>query len=165
VTHREAYRLPATKGGDFEELGPMISAVERELATAGVAQSPGVVLADAGYWSNEHIDSLRERDIVPKRPFRFSDPPDFDRPPPRLCAFARQPHAMRYGTPLLNRTTGAMNVVPYLGRGEGIPSCRQIPRTSPGPISRCRGMKERAFVSGFSQASCGPFRRGIRAQP
>jgi len=54
-----------TKGGDFEELDPMIAAAERELKTAGVEESPGVVLADAGYWSNEHIDSLRERGIVP----------------------------------------------------------------------------------------------------
>jgi hypothetical protein len=38
-----------TKGGDFEQLDPMISAAERELATAGVEESPGVVLADAGY--------------------------------------------------------------------------------------------------------------------
>jgi transposase len=54
-----------TKGGDFEELDPMISAAERELADAGVEESPGVVLADAGYWSNEHIDSLRKRGIIP----------------------------------------------------------------------------------------------------
>jgi hypothetical protein len=54
-----------TKGGDFEELDPMIAAAERELETAGVEESPGVVLADAGYWSNEHIDSLRKRGIVP----------------------------------------------------------------------------------------------------
>lgn len=54
-----------TKGGDFEELDPMISAAERELAGAGVGESPGVVLADAGYWSNDHIDSLRERGMIP----------------------------------------------------------------------------------------------------
>jgi len=54
-----------TKGGDFEELDPMISAAERELAGAGVEESPGVVLADAGYWSNEHIDALRERGMIP----------------------------------------------------------------------------------------------------
>jgi hypothetical protein len=54
-----------TKGGDFEELDPMISAAERELAGAGVEESPGFVLADAGYWSNDHIDSLRERGIIP----------------------------------------------------------------------------------------------------
>jgi Transposase DDE domain len=54
-----------TKGGDFEELDPMIAAAERELATAGVDASPGVVLADTGYWSNEHIDSLRGRGMIP----------------------------------------------------------------------------------------------------
>jgi transposase len=54
-----------TKGGDFEELEPMIGAAERELKTAGFDASPGVVLADAGYWSNDHIDSLRGRGIVP----------------------------------------------------------------------------------------------------
>ena len=54
-----------TKGGDFEELNPMTSAAERELADAGVGESPGVVLADAGYWSNDHIDSLRERGMIP----------------------------------------------------------------------------------------------------
>jgi hypothetical protein len=55
----------STKGGDFEELEPMISAAERELKTAGVEESPGVVLADAGYWSNEHIDLLRGRGMIP----------------------------------------------------------------------------------------------------
>jgi len=54
-----------TKGGDFEELDPMITAAERELTTAGIDAKPGVVLADAGYWSNDHIDSLRERGIIP----------------------------------------------------------------------------------------------------
>ena len=78
-----------TKGGDFEELGPMISAAERELATAGVEDSPGVVLADAGYWSNEHIDSLRERGMIPivaadttrnrPRKMRLGGPYDFMR--------------------------------------------------------------------------------------
>lgn len=54
-----------TEGVDFEQLDPMIAAAERELESAGVTERPGVVLADAGYWSNGHIDSLRERGIVP----------------------------------------------------------------------------------------------------
>jgi hypothetical protein len=54
-----------TRGGDFEELDPMIAAAEHELAGAGLVDSPGVVLADAGYWSNDHIDALRERGIIP----------------------------------------------------------------------------------------------------
>jgi transposase len=54
-----------TEGGDFEQLCPMISAAERELEGAGVTERPEVVLADAGYWSNDHIDSLRERGMTP----------------------------------------------------------------------------------------------------
>jgi transposase len=55
----------APDGLDFAQLDPMICAAERELAEAGVKERPGVVLADAGYWPNEHIDRLRERGITP----------------------------------------------------------------------------------------------------
>ncbi|CAN5574943.1 hypothetical protein BH20ACT15_BH20ACT15_13820 [soil metagenome] len=54
-----------TQGGDFEQLDPMIAAAERELTDAGVTDRPEVILADAGYWSNGHIDSLRERGMIP----------------------------------------------------------------------------------------------------
>ena len=30
-----------------------------------MTECPEVVLADAGYWSNDHIDSLRERGMIP----------------------------------------------------------------------------------------------------
>jgi transposase len=55
----------APDGLDFAQLDPMVAAAERELAEAGVKERPGVVLADAGYWSNEHIDRLRQRGITP----------------------------------------------------------------------------------------------------
>lgn len=54
-----------TEGVDFEQLDPMISAAERELQGAGLTERPEVVLADAGYWSNGHIDSLRKRGMTP----------------------------------------------------------------------------------------------------
>jgi hypothetical protein len=54
-----------TEGVDFEQLDPMVAAAAHELGRAGVGDTPGVVLADAGYWSNCHIDWLRERGIVP----------------------------------------------------------------------------------------------------
>jgi hypothetical protein len=54
-----------TEGVDFEQLNPMITAAEAQLASVGVRDRPGVVLADAGYWSNGHLDALRERGIVP----------------------------------------------------------------------------------------------------
>jgi transposase len=55
----------APDGLDFAQLDPMVSAAEKELADAGVIECPEVVLADAGYWSNDHIDRLRERGITP----------------------------------------------------------------------------------------------------
>src|SRR5215211_3559600 len=55
----------APDGLDFAQLDPMVAAAEQELAEAGVKERPEVVLADAGYWSNEHIDRLRERGITP----------------------------------------------------------------------------------------------------
>jgi hypothetical protein len=54
-----------TEGADFEQLEPMVAAAERELGDAGVSERPEVVLADAGYWSNTHIDALRERGMTP----------------------------------------------------------------------------------------------------
>ena len=54
-----------TEGVDFEQLKPMITSAERELERAGIEEKPGVVLADAGYWSNGHIDSLREHGMIP----------------------------------------------------------------------------------------------------
>jgi hypothetical protein len=54
-----------TEGADFEQLEPMVAAAERELEDAGVTDCPEVVLADAGYWSNAHIDGLRERGMTP----------------------------------------------------------------------------------------------------
>jgi hypothetical protein len=80
----------ATDGLDTSQLDPMISAAERELEQAGVRERPEVVLGDAGYWSNEHIDRLRERGIVPliaadahkrqgPRPTRLGGPYDFMR--------------------------------------------------------------------------------------
>jgi len=55
----------ASDGLDASQLDPMISAAARELVEAGVTDRPEVVVGDAGYWSNEHIDRLRERGITP----------------------------------------------------------------------------------------------------
>jgi hypothetical protein len=37
--------------GDFSHLRPMIQSMSAELTQAGVAERPGLVLADAGYWN------------------------------------------------------------------------------------------------------------------
>jgi hypothetical protein len=48
---------------DFGHLEPMVSAAERELAGAGIAEPPAVVVADAGYWHHDQMDALASRGI------------------------------------------------------------------------------------------------------
>jgi hypothetical protein len=43
-------------GGDFGHLEPMLDATRRELHAIGVEQTPGVVLADAGYWHQRQME-------------------------------------------------------------------------------------------------------------
>ena len=52
-----------TVGADFGHLEPMLDATERELAAAGIDESPGVLLADAGYWHGEQMQRIGERGI------------------------------------------------------------------------------------------------------
>ena len=48
----------STESLDTAYLQPMVETAIRELAAAGVTETPGVVLADAGYWKNDAIDAL-----------------------------------------------------------------------------------------------------------
>jgi hypothetical protein len=43
---------------DFGHLEPMVNATRRELAKIGITETPGVLLADAGYWHNEQMDNV-----------------------------------------------------------------------------------------------------------
>ena len=45
-----------TAGGDFGHLEPMLDATRRELQAIGVEETPGVVLADAGYWHQRQME-------------------------------------------------------------------------------------------------------------
>jgi transposase len=44
--------------GDFSHLKPMVDAVLRELAQAGSSERLQAVLADAGYWNEQHMDDV-----------------------------------------------------------------------------------------------------------
>jgi transposase len=46
---------------DFGHLEPMFDAAERELASAGVAEKPGVAIADAGYWHQAQMQRIVNR--------------------------------------------------------------------------------------------------------
>jgi transposase len=48
---------------DFGNLEPVLLAAETELVTAGVTDTPSVVLADAGYWHTEQMQRLAARGI------------------------------------------------------------------------------------------------------
>jgi len=43
---------------DFGQLEPMIKATRRELEQIGVSETPGVALADSGYWHENQIDNV-----------------------------------------------------------------------------------------------------------
>jgi transposase len=48
---------------DFGHLGPMVNAAERELGVVGVTDRPDVVLADAGYWHQDQMETIVNRGI------------------------------------------------------------------------------------------------------
>jgi transposase len=53
----------ATVGADFGHLEPMLDAAQHELQAAGVDETPGVLLADAGYWHGEQMERIVDRGI------------------------------------------------------------------------------------------------------
>jgi hypothetical protein len=48
----------STNAPDFSNLGPMIDTALQELEQAGVSDKPAVVVADAGYWNEQHMDHV-----------------------------------------------------------------------------------------------------------
>jgi hypothetical protein len=48
---------------DFGHLEPMVSVAQSELEAAGVGQTPGVVVADAGYWHQAQMETIINRGI------------------------------------------------------------------------------------------------------
>jgi transposase len=48
---------------DFGHLEPIVDAAQRELKEAGVTETPGVVLADAGYWHQVQMENIINRGI------------------------------------------------------------------------------------------------------
>lgn len=54
-----------TEGNDSEALAPIAAQAAAELKRSGSSQRPGVLLADAGYWSAEQIDRVRLTQTIP----------------------------------------------------------------------------------------------------
>jgi transposase len=49
---------------DFGHLEPMVKATKRELQAIGVTETPGVAVADSGYWNEEQIDNVVSNEHV-----------------------------------------------------------------------------------------------------
>lgn len=57
-----------TDGNDSGAPAPMVDLATSELERAGSPERPGIVLADAGYWSADQIERVREGRAVPLVP-------------------------------------------------------------------------------------------------
>jgi transposase len=53
-----------TAAPDFGHLEPMLDAAHRELNAAGVTDTPGVLLADAGYWHQQQMERIVNQGIA-----------------------------------------------------------------------------------------------------
>ena len=53
-----------TASPDFGHLQPMFDAAQAELAAAGASERPEVVVADAGYWHLEQMNSITAEGVL-----------------------------------------------------------------------------------------------------
>ena len=96
---------------DFGHLEPMVDATERELARAG-AGSPGVVVADAGYWHKRQMENVVGRGIQvlipPDSGLRESARPGWDG---GLYAFMRRVLSTDHGKALYRKRQATVEPV------------------------------------------------------
>jgi len=102
----------STESLDIANLQPMVITALRELAAAGVTERPGAVLADAGYWKNEAIETLCAQGI-PTLVAPDADRRKQPRPGRRggLYDFARRVLATDWGAELYLRRQGSVEPV------------------------------------------------------
>ncbi len=97
---------------DFGHLEPMVKATVRELKDVGVSESPGVVLADAGYWHQrqmEHVvDSGIQVLVPPDSGLRKGTRPGWVK---GLYAFMRHVLATDHGEALYRKRQGTVEPV------------------------------------------------------
>jgi transposase len=102
----------STESLDTANLQPMMTAAEEELHAAGVAATPGVVLADAGYWKSSAIETLCGQGI-PTLVAPDADRRKEPRPGRRggIYDFARRVLATEWGAELYLKRQGSIEPV------------------------------------------------------
>jgi transposase len=102
----------STESLDTANLQPMVHTALRELDAAGVSETPGAVLADAGYWKNEAIEALCAEG-VPTLVAADADRRKQPRPGRRggLYDFARRVLATDWGNQLYLKRQGSVEPV------------------------------------------------------
>jgi Transposase DDE domain len=111
---------------DFRHLEPMISATRRELERVGVSDTPGVALADSGYWHEQQIDAVVNTStqvLIPPDAGKHEKPRRgwtggryaFMRSPARRRLAQR--HPLRNGTVAPTRTCAECSPQPRVGVG------------------------------------------------
>jgi transposase len=97
---------------DFGQIGPTVDAARRELSNAGIADTPQVVLADAGYWHQVQMQALAADGITvlipPDAKKRQGTRPGWDG---GLYAFMRRVLATPTGAALYGRRTAMIEPV------------------------------------------------------
>jgi len=88
----------ACRSGDFGLFGPMVEAAERELSAIGHTALPDTVVADAGYWHTDQMESVSSRGmqvlIPPDSRLRTTTRPGWDKGPyARMRALLETAHA------------------------------------------------------------------------
>jgi hypothetical protein len=97
---------------DFGHLDPIVSAAQSELEAAGVVESPGIVVADAGYWHQVQMEAVVDRGmqviIPPDAAKRKGARPGWDG---GLYAFMRRVVASDAGGELYRKRQGMIEPV------------------------------------------------------
>src|SRR3954452_5182762 len=126
-----------TAAPDFGHLEPMLDATQRELRSAGVTDTPGVLLADAGYWHHQQM----ERIVDPRD--RGADPAGCEQAQGRPAGLGRWPlrvHASRARARARRRALPATPADDRAGvrPDQAQPRDRTVPAKR--PSRRARGM-------------------------
>jgi transposase len=97
---------------DFGHLEPMVKATIEELERIGVSESPGVVVADPGYWHRQQMESVVSRGIPvvipPDSGLRKGARPGWDK---GLYAFMRRVLATEHGQAIYRRRLATIEPV------------------------------------------------------